>query len=475
MRRMSIAFLTGGLLAALLVVVPAAAAIATEHEVEPRSGLYSVPEAQPLCKNMGPATPGATNELCYHWVTTTSDAIPLADANANGVPDHVETVMGVFDRVWEFEINQYGYRPPRPDLSSPVHGPNGGLDIYLADVGSEGSYGSCDTDDPARETSRQVSAYCVLDNDYAAAQYAPGVSGLEALQVTAAHEFFHAVQFAYDWKEASFLTEGTATWMEDEVFDDVNANYVYLHESALHQPEIPLDAFGDLGDGENFEYGAWLWWRFMSEAFAEGNALSNPTVIREVWERAEGEMTALDAVAIVAADHNFGFHDLFAFFGEVNRAPNSDNTGLIYEEGPGYLAEVDYRYPPWDATFDIYPGNGKTGRRSLRLDHLSNRYVQFFPGAVKRGAKLRTTVDLPSPSSGVRASMMVISTSGDNDRCYDSFPVSLNSRGEGSVSVPFGKITCDEKKRDVFWTTLVFTNAGTQDDQSFKYSARLVQ
>jgi hypothetical protein len=37
------------------------------------------------------------------------------------------------------------------------------------------------------------------------------------LKVTAAHEFFHAVQFAYDIGEDGWLMESTATWMEEHV------------------------------------------------------------------------------------------------------------------------------------------------------------------------------------------------------------------------------------------------------------------
>ena len=51
--------------------------------------------------------------------------------------------------------------------------------------------------------------------------------------MTAAHEFFHAVQFAYNAFQDSWLLESTAAWVEDEAFDSVNDNYQYLRSSAL--------------------------------------------------------------------------------------------------------------------------------------------------------------------------------------------------------------------------------------------------
>ena len=64
-----------------------------------------------------------------------------------------------------------------------------------------------------------MSAYCVVDNDYSPAEFPGVVNGLPALQVTAAHEFFHAVQFAYNAFQDSWLLESTAAWVEDEAFD----------------------------------------------------------------------------------------------------------------------------------------------------------------------------------------------------------------------------------------------------------------
>ena len=51
-----------------------------------------------------------------------------------------------------------------------------------------------------------------------------------ALQVTAAHEYFHLVQFGYDINEDGWIMESTATWAEDEVFDSINDNAQYLRE-----------------------------------------------------------------------------------------------------------------------------------------------------------------------------------------------------------------------------------------------------
>ena len=89
-------------------------------------------------------------------------------------------------------VDAGGYKAPLPDKK----GPNDKLDIYLVDIGDDGLYGYCGPEDevgPAGPTR----GYCVLDDDYAD-RSSRANTPLENLQVTAAHEFFHAVQFAYD-------------------------------------------------------------------------------------------------------------------------------------------------------------------------------------------------------------------------------------------------------------------------------------
>jgi len=120
---------------------------------------YTVPEATPVC--------GAN--ACFHWVASTVDAPNPTDANATGVPDWVETVESAFDTVWSTEITTDGFRAPKSDATSTDHGPDGRLDVYLADIGDQGYYGYCASDDPADFGGTyayfDASAFCVIDNE----------------------------------------------------------------------------------------------------------------------------------------------------------------------------------------------------------------------------------------------------------------------------------------------------------------------
>ena len=174
-----------------------------------------------------------------HWVIATSDAPPLTRPNHNQVPDQVDRTLSAFETAWRVEVVRMGFREPMPDASSADHGPNDKLDVYLADVGASGLSGYVATDDPHANDDayryRNYSAYIVVDDDFSTSQLGAS-GGPGGLRATAAHEFFHAVQYAYDSSEDPWLTEGTAVWMEDEVADDVNANRSWLRSSRARAP-----------------------------------------------------------------------------------------------------------------------------------------------------------------------------------------------------------------------------------------------
>ncbi len=267
-----------------------------------------------------------------HWVNTTSDAPPLIDLNHDLLPDQVDRTLDAFETAWRVEVARMGFRAPMSDGSSSDHGPNDLLDVYLADVGASGLAGYTATDDPHANDDaypyRNYSAYIVVDDDFSTAQLG-STGGLGGLRATAAHEFFHAVQYAYDSSEDPWLTEGTAVWMEDEVADDVDANRRWLRSSALEHPWVPVDS----SRGMN-EYGAWIFWRFLTES--AGGHGDDSTLIRRVWELAAdgpGDPNLFSAQALqqVLGSYHRSLAGALATFGAWNLAP-----AAFYQEGAAY-------------------------------------------------------------------------------------------------------------------------------------------
>jgi hypothetical protein len=331
----------------------------------------------------------------------------------------------VLDSVWDEETGALGYREPLDDSSTTLNDGGGPeLDIYIADIGDFGLFGYCTSDDPQAFTFSApwaVSAYCVLDDDYSQEQYGFGQTPLEFLQVTAAHEFFHAVQFAYDWFEDLALMEGSAMWMEGQVYPNVIDRINYLGRSALGRPGAPLDT-GSRG----FEYGAWLFWRFLTEkVFA-----NDPAIIREIWERADGGPSAafgdeysFQAVRRALAAHGHSFRSTFAQFGWTNDLRDYDE------------AELGYPVAPLAATYKFGPRLHSTGWQGAPLRHLSTRFYRFRPSRIGAQATLRIGVNLPGHMTNPAATAVVYAKGGPKE----VHPIALDDHGEGRVTVRFGR------------------------------------
>jgi hypothetical protein len=375
--------------------------------------------------------------LCFHWATSGRNATSPGD-----VTQTEETVADVYD----LEVETYQYLPP---LSDGTDGGSDSTDIYLRDVGDDGLFGYCTTDDPNPSGPYyDVPAYCVLDNDFSPLQFGNSQTPEELRDVTAAHEFFHAIQFHYDFFEDLWLMEGTAMFMEDQYADDVNDNVNYLGDSTLTSPGTPVDR----GAG-GFEYGAWIWWRFLVEDFGEP---ADPLVIREVWEGVAGASTDTDGtgpdtvannpyslrgVVRVLAARDSSFRALFGKFARVNRTP-----ARFYSEG------ASYPRAPLSHTYNLGRTHRGTGWQSTRLRHLASRYYTFRPGRnASRNGSLRVRVDLPRRWRGPEAYLLVRRTSGS--RYVRKF--ALDSDGDGVRRVAFGRGTIRE-------VDLVLTNASTR-------------
>ncbi|WP_395659436.1 MXAN_6640 family putative metalloprotease [Nocardioides sp.] len=376
------------------------------------------------------ARPGTTHAACsasncYHWSSSGGDAVPSTDNDADGIPDYVEQVAATVDGVRNTYLGA-GYRAPKPDGSV---GGNSQTDIYLADVGSDGLYGYCTSDEsiPNPPPAYDAWAFCVLDNDYSASQF-PTNTPLENLQVTAAHEYFHAVQFAYDAFEDSWFMEATATWAEDELFDDVNDNLQYLVDSPLAKPGQPLDTFSS---GAGPQYGEWIYFRFLTENMPASDG-GLPTIIRGMWERADGaaggpDDYSMQAVQNALADRGVSMTGAFTSFAAANRVP-----ALSYSEG----AANDYPTAPPDGIFKLSTSKKDSGWKYAKLLHLAAATARFVPGSGLSAAKwkLKVSVDLPPKNTNTTAVVTVVKKSGDPQQVV----IPLSGSGNGSRKVAFG-------------------------------------
>lgn len=228
---------------------------------DPNRNAYSVPEA--------PKSPFCGPSFCIHWVAEGLDAPNLKDSDGSGIPDYVQRVLRVAERVHQVENEELGWREPKSDGHR--GGGVGKTDVYLSQIGGQlFGYAAPDRgqDTKGHPIPRRLYGYLVLDNDYSAFEF-PGTKPLDDLEVTIAHEYNHILQFGYDAYQDPWFAESTAVWMEDQVYNNLN-DYLRYARRWVKLDDTPLTA------NSIKEYGSAVWNEWLARHY--GRAL-----IRKAW------------------------------------------------------------------------------------------------------------------------------------------------------------------------------------------------
>jgi hypothetical protein len=291
-----------------------------------------------------------------HYTTTGTDAATTSWA---------QTTAQVFDEVYAKEVTNsgnpqnMGYQPAPTRNGAPY-------DVYLQDLASIREFGH--TNDTGLISGVSATSYTVVDRSFSSSIYEP-YTGITGLKVTAAHEYHHAIQFGYNYYFDMWYGEATSTWIEDEVYDDVNQLYTYL-STAFSNPTLSLDIAPSITTGGG--YGRWLFNRYLAEQHGV-------PVVRRMWENlalvpAPAGGGDILMVPILDAVLSQGYSSTLPvdFFGFTRRIYTRDwtthqqNIGLI----PRYTAV---------STTSTYPSTGTVAAPSMSLAPLSYAYYRYLP------------------------------------------------------------------------------------------------
>ncbi|MCF6379964.1 DUF6055 domain-containing protein [Nocardioides KLBMP 9356] len=354
---------------------------------------YTVPEAAPICNT----------RLCLHYVPTGSDAPPSPDWPAQN--------LAVMDSVWTSIVDDLGFRAP---LTDGVRGGSPLFDVYLKDLGGD-IYGFCAGE--KRVTKRTGSGYCVLDNDFAAAQFPGPATPTDNLTVTAAHEFFHAVQYAYDYAEDPWMMESTATWMEERLATQVNDNRQYFPWSQVYAPYVPLDAFSNKA---GYQYGNWTFWEYLSHNYGI-------SIVKKAWQQAgslkkDGGKNSIGALQKILRKKG-GFTKVYSTYAAGNLTP-----AVNFPEG------AEYPFPKLRGGKRLSKGR-RAKTFAVRINHLASASYAYVPGRGLSGKKWKLAVSVNGPLKRTTPSAVVVVHRLDGKRQVRL--VRLNRAGDGRTRVSF--------------------------------------
>jgi len=283
-----------------------------------------------------------SEHFAIHYDTSGLNATyqPEVDINpADGVPDYINRAAEIFERVWAFEIDTLGYGAPPSDNNN---GGDNKKDVYTPNLGA-GFFGFTVPEDIVGEHS--AFSYIIIDNDFAGTGYAD--RPIDALKVTAAHEFFHTIQFGYDayeyenWDDGNpgndkpWWLEASAVWMEDIAYDDINDYLGYL-PFFYQAPWMSLATFEPFGSLEAYHpYGSCVWPIFLTERY------DDPAIIFDIWQRCgdtEG-YNVLPAIDDALSVRGSSLDDAFLEFWVWNFHTNAfADTAIYFSEGDAFPA-----------------------------------------------------------------------------------------------------------------------------------------
>jgi Family of unknown function (DUF6055) len=268
----------------------------------------------------------------------------------------------------------------RDAASDGTLGRDGRVDIYVEDLyTSERVFGYVAVD-PGQPQDPAVphSAYMVMDKDYTRYGDGTAASGLAAERVTAAHEYNHVLQNAYDYLEDSWMFEATAVYMEDKVYPD-NNDYLHYVDAWTANAKQPLTTFSKT----NLKaYGSAVWNHWLDHRFGAA-------AIRNAWEQ-----------SVAAADFAPGaYSSAIAALGGGGLSDEFDRFAAAVAEWDAPGSGFPDRYPdvPRDA---LLPAGSQTV--PFALPHTT---FALFDVPIPAGAPrvIRLTGTLPSGTAGAIA------------------------------------------------------------------------
>lgn len=300
----------------------------------------------------GPEGTLASEHFLIHYTLLGADAVDGSDADGNGIPDYVESVAQAMEYSRYVQVERLGWLEPPADDNTDPDSPL--YDVYIASMSVDGL-----TFPEAIKGDNERSGGII--EPFARTSYIILHSRLPlpVLQVTAAHEYQHAIQFGYNAATEGFdarrwLMEGTATWMEDQVYDDIDDNVGYL-------PRLFAAPDRSLVDSQNY-YASFIFFQYLEEH--AGGA----EFMREIWERGvplEGDFS-IGVTRAALHSRGYDFRDTFVNFCcanvllvpcELAPGPWCYADALLYQARAGRAA-VEMRLSISNGEFPYVPPDG---------------------------------------------------------------------------------------------------------------------
>jgi hypothetical protein len=338
--------------------------------------------------------------IFYDTTGLNEPALLTSDSLQEPVPNtaeaFVDSVGRIFNEVYHVEVDLLGYDAPPFEP---------GETQYRVLIGNISDYGWTNWDPtmaPLNSGSPAPRYPCYVEINNTFKDFY--TKGMDALRVTAAHEFHHVIQIgSYGfWQDDVYAHELTSTWMEDVVYTDVNDYYQYL-------PWYFMGFSGGLAFNSD-AYGGYeraVWAHFLAKRFGAD-------IMREVWTdmRTQGFLQSTDAVLQAKGTSLQSEFALFTYWNYFTG--NRADTIKYYPEGNHYP-----RFLP----FQTVPFSGGTATEQGNVQPLSSSMYEF---------------DVPIDT--ITAIVANVDVADAENRIATTSPVVITLTSNGQISPPYQQL-----------------------------------
>ena len=336
--------------------LPAFAALQQAAAKQPElSALFKRTFARPQLP-LSYVTPGG--KFRFHYAVTGSNAVNPTSTQVAGVPDYIYEAGLAAQRAYNLLHVQLGFDLPMSDQN--VDGPE--YDFYVIDEPAD-RYGETAWD--FLDASGRAPGYSFVDNDFTG--YA--TTGLAALRVTVAHEYFHGVQLNYRLRDEDiYFLEMSSTWFEDFAYDEVNDYYFYLRDFFNNTNT-------QLAETDGYESSVWLHYLV--------KRMRTSRIMLDLWKRVKIEPALASFKNVLeAAPYSLPFASAFGEFSAWCYFTGSRaDTARYFEEGDKYPPVKFAQTVAISRDTTISGGLGAVAANFYRVLRNPQNFQVLLPGA----------------------------------------------------------------------------------------------
>ena len=362
------------------------------------------------------------NHFRVHYTLSGSDAVDSVDLNRNGIPDYVDATAETLEYTYTIQIDSMGFPSP------PNNGENGmdPYDVYLIDLSKQGYYGLTTSElslPGSTNQHRYTLTYIELDNNYSKADKTGNGSPsfntfeLDALKITAAHEFQHAIHLAnYGMNDQLYdvsLYEMFCTWIEAYHYPEIKDYHYYVKNFFLQPKEY---RFGQrYSTNVASGYANALFFEYLHEKSKEKSLGFRPLL--DFWVNIDRMVLPYRALELSLAYNGLPLHELWCGYMERayftgKRSRGIDST-LLFKDAhlfPIMKSDTNTANPTALFTGDIFPfeikalSSGLIGSEVLTDTaniFISPAYADFFRVFGGQSTSFSVTIDRNSDKTPI--------------------------------------------------------------------------